>query len=373
MVMIMRSLLIRMAVIFFVTTTAVVVALMVVVNYQISEHFNWYLNMSGMHGMMMNRSDMASMMGRPETQFFKSLKQSLLVTAGIMLLIGGAVSYYLARSIARPVLDLNRAVNQVADGDLDVAVIVSRKDEVGQLATAFNTMTNKLKSGSILRQRFLAGIAHELRTPLTILKANLEGIADGVIVPDQEQIGSLNEEVDRLTKMVGELRDLSLLEAGQMAPEFREVDISYILRQVVTKSKPIADEKKIDLQVKIVEGTHLAFVDEAMINQIVYNLVLNAIKYTDAGGFVTVEARPKYEMIEIGVTDSGLGIAVEDREHVFDYFYRVDPARTKQSGGTGLGLALVKQMTLAHGGKVKVNSVVGQRSTFTVILPKKPT
>jgi signal transduction histidine kinase len=368
--MIMRSLLIRIAVIFFATTTAVVAVLMLVVNYQISEHFNWYLNMSGMHSMMMNQSDMASMMGRPETQFLKSLKQSLMVTAGIMLFIGGAVSYYLARNIARPVLDLNRAVNQVTAGDLDVAVIVNRKDEVGQLAAAFNTMTTKLKSATILRQRFLAGIAHELRTPLTILKANLEGIADGVIAPDQEQIDSLNEEVDRLIKMVGELRDLSLLEAGQMAPEFREVDISYILRQVVTKSKPLADEKKIDLQVKIVEGTHLAFVDSAMVSQIVYNLVLNAIKYTDAGGFVTVEAKPKNEMIEIGVTDSGVGIAMEDREHVFDYFYRVDPARTKQSGGTGLGLALVKQMTLAHGGEVKVKSAVGQGSTFTVLLPK---
>jgi signal transduction histidine kinase len=369
-VIIMHSLLIRVAVIFFATTTAVVVALMLVVNYQISEHFNWYLNMSGMHGMMMNRNAMASMMGGPEAQFLKSLKQSLLFAAGIMLLIGSAVSYYLARSIARPVLDLNRAVNQVAAGDLDVAVSVKRQDEVGQLAAAFNTMTTKLKSATILRQRFLAGVAHELRTPLTILKANLEGIADGVIAPDQEQIGSLNEEVDRLTKMVGELRDLSLLEAGQMSPEFRKTDISDILRQVVTKSKPLADEKKIDLQVKIIEGPYRVRADADMVNQIVYNLVLNAIKYTAAGGSVTVSAKPKHDIIELCVTDTGMGIAAEEREHVFDYFYRVDPARTKQSGGTGLGLALVKQMTLAHGGQVKVDSIVGKGSTFTVLLPR---
>lgn len=129
-----------------------------------------------------------------------------------MLVIGGIVSLLFTRSIAVPVIDLNRAVNDVAAGNLDAAVTVERQDEVGQLATAFNAMTAKLKSSTVLRQRFLAGIAHELRTPLTILKANLEGISDGVIAPDQEQIHSLTEEVDRLTKLVSELKDLSLLE-----------------------------------------------------------------------------------------------------------------------------------------------------------------
>lgn len=206
----------RVTAIFFVATAVVVIGLMMVVNYQVGEHFTVYLHMSEMHGMMMHQSDMASMMGGPEIQFMASLKQSLMVVGGAMLLIGAAVSYYLARSIALPVIDLNRAVNRVAEGDLNAAVTVERRDEVGQLAAAFNAMTAKLKSNTVIRQRFLAGVAHELRTPLTILKANLEGITDGIIVPDQEQIGSLTEEVDRLTKMVGELRNLSLLEVGQM-------------------------------------------------------------------------------------------------------------------------------------------------------------
>jgi len=365
----MRSLLTRVMVTFLITTITVVVGLILVVNYQVSENFNSYLYMSGMHGMMMNRGNMSSMMGIPEEQFIMSLRHSLLLAGGGMLLIGAAVSYYLARSIATPVIDLNRAVNAVASGNLDTNVTVGSQDEVGQLAMAFNTMTAKLKSNTVLRQRFLAGVAHELRTPLTILKANLEGIADGVITPDAEQMNSLTEEVDRLTKMVGEIRDLSLLEAGQLQPEFVFLDITGLLRQVVGKSRPLASEKNINLYIKTDDRLPAVWADGDMVNQTVYNLVLNAIKYTPEGGQVTIVAIAENGMMKIKVIDTGIGIAQDDIEHVFDYFYRVDSARTKASGGTGLGLALVKQMVLAHGGKIKAESKLSQGSTFTVLLP----
>lgn len=364
----MRSLLARVAVTVFATTAVVVLGLMLVVNYQVSENFSFYLTMSGMHNMMMNSSNMAAMMGTPERQFLLTLRHSLLVTAVIMLLIGTGVSYYLARSIAVPVIDLNRAVNDVAAGNLDAAVVVDRQDEVGQLAAAFNAMTAKLKSGTVLRQRFLAGVAHELRTPLTILKANLEGIADGVIAPDQEQMSSLTEEVDRLAKLVGELRDLSLLEAGQLTPDYTEVDIPATLRQAVHKSKPLATRKKLTLSCKIDEAMPPIWADAAMVQQMVYNLIMNAIRYTAAGS-ITVTAEQVKKAVRIEVVDTGIGIAADEIEHIFDYFYRVDPARTKQSGGTGLGLALVRQMALAHGGRAYVTSKQGQGSTFTLELP----
>ena len=365
----MRSLLTRVMVTFFMTTVTVVVGLILVVNYQVSENFNSYLYMSNMHGMMMNHGNMSSMMGIPEEQFIVSLKHSLLLAAGGMLFIGAGVSYYLARSIATPVIDLNRAVNAVASGNLDTNVTVERQDEVGQLAMAFNTMTAKLKSNTVLRQRFLAGVAHELRTPLTILKANLEGIADGVIIPDAEQMDSLTEEVDRLTKMVGEIRDLSLLEAGQLQPEFALLDITQLLGQVIGKSRPLASDKNINLHIKTDDRLPAVWADGDMVNQIVYNLVLNAIKYTPGGGQVSIVAIAEKDMMKIKVIDTGIGIAQDDIEHVFDYFYRVDSARTKASGGTGLGLALVKQMVLAHDGKIKAESKLGQGSTFTVLLP----
>ena len=364
----MRSLLMRVTIIFFTTTVAVVIGLMVVVNYQVSTHFNRYLNMSGMHGMG-NHGGMMMMMGGPEQQFIASLQHSLLVVIFIMLLIGAVISYYFARSITIPVIQLNQAVNAVAAGDLDTIVNVNSQDEVGQLATAFNAMTAKLKSNTILRQRFLAGIAHELRTPLTILKANLEGIGDGVIQPDREQIGSLTEEVDCLTKMVSDLRDLSLLEAGQRNPELTIFNINLILRQVINKMGPVADEKNIELHLENPNAIFLVWADAAMLSQIVYNLIINGIRYTASGGKVIVTVTKEESMVRVTVRDTGIGIGIEDIEHVFDYFYRVDPARTKQSGGTGLGLAIVKQLVLIQGGQVSVTSVLGQGSSFFFTIP----
>jgi len=368
----MHSLLARITVFFFLTTAAVVVGLSLVVNYQVSQNFTAYLYMSGMHGMMMNHGNMAAMMGAPEQQFLVSLKSSLWLVALAMLVMGAVISYYLARSIALPVLELNRAVYAVTMGNLDTEVTVKREDEVGQLAMAFNIMTAKLKINTLLRQRFLAGVAHELRTPLTILKANLEGIADGVIVPDRPQIDSLVEEVDRLTIMVGELRELSLLEAGQASPKWAELDIQLLLQQVVRKMMPLAEEKGLRLQ-HTTAGVSLPLTaDPAMVYQMVYNLLMNAIRYTPDGGSITVSAAPEGNLVKLQVTDTGIGIATEEQDHIFDYFYRVDQSRAKQSGGTGLGLALVKQMAIAHGGEVGVDSAVGRGSTFTLKLPLYP-
>jgi signal transduction histidine kinase len=368
-VAIMRSLLARIMLTVFATTALIVLILMLVVNYQVSGNFSSYLYMSGMHGMM-NHGGMVEMMGAPEQQFFVWLKHSLLLTGAMMLIIGAIVSYYLARSIAIPVIDLNRAVNDVASGNLDAAVIVNRRDEVGQLTNAFNEMTAKLRANTVLRQRFLAGVAHEIRTPLTILKANLEGIADGVISPDQEQMHSLTEEVDRIANMVGQLRDLTLLEVGQLTPEYSEIDLSEILRQVIQKIKPLTDEKNLLFNFHISEKLPKLWADTAMLQQMLYNLIINAIRYTAEGG-ITVTARQNDSSVMLDVTDTGIGIPPEDLEHIFDYFYRVDQARTKKSGGTGLGLALVKQMALAHGGQVYVTSILGQGSTFTLMLPSK--
>lgn len=364
----MRSLLTRVTVTVFATTFIVVVGLMFVVNYQISENFTSYLYMSGMHGMMMNRGGMAAMMGTPERQFIVSLRHSLVLTSVIMLIIGALVSYFLARSIAVPVINLNKAVNSVSAGDLDTTVTIERQDEVGKLAEAFNEMTAKLKSNTILRQRFLAGVAHELRTPLTILKANLEGIADGIISPDQEQINSLIEEVDRLVKLVGELRDLSLFEAGQMIPEYSDVNLKTTLSQVIQKIKPLANEKNLELILNVDSNIPPFRADNAMLQQMAYNLIINAIRYT-AEGSIIVESGIDEQGVFIDVSDTGIGIAPADIEHIFDYFYRVDQARTKQSGGTGLGLALVKQMVTTHGGQVFVKSKSGSGSTFTLKLP----
>lgn len=368
----MRSLLGKTTLFFFGTTAIVVIIFSLVINYQITEHFSQYLNMyhgQGMHGMGTGMGR-GMMMGFHEQEFLVSLRYSLAVTAGIMLLIGAAASCYFARGIAMPVIGLNKAVKSVTEGNLDIKVTASSDDEVGQLAGAFNDMTAKLQTNNILRQRFLAGVAHELRTPLTILRANLEGMIDGVITKDEEQLNSLNEEVSRLTKIVEDLRDLSLIEVGQLRLEFDETDINNILRDVANKLKPLADSKKISLTIRL-DSIPVILADGARVGQMIYNLAINALHYTPSGGRIILSSSVAAEHIKIGVTDNGMGIGAEHLEHIFDHFYRVDASRTKQSGGTGLGLAVVKQIAVAHGGQVMVESEIGCGSTFTVLLPFK--
>jgi len=367
-----RSLLLRIMVFFIAVNVMTVIVLTVVANYQIYDHFGRYIHMhqgNGVHGMM-GLGPM--MMGRLELEFIQSLRSSLLLWAGVMIAVGAAVSYYLARTIAKPVIKLNQAVHSVAQGNLDAKVSINRQDEVGQLANSFNEMTGKLKLNSVLRQRFLAGVAHEIRTPLTILKANLEGMADGVIKPDKEHIDSLNEEVDRLTKMVGDLRELSLLEAGQIRLEFGTVAINGVIRNIAAKLKPLADDKQLVIKLELSDAVQSIWADSVRVGQMLYNLVMNAIQYTGAGGSITISTALAGTMVEIRVADTGIGIAPDDVKHVFDHFYRADPSRTKQSGGTGLGLAIVRQLALAHQGHVSATSTPGQGSTFILTLPVGP-
>lgn len=366
----MRNLAWRVSSIFFLTTAAVTLGLLLVIHYRITEQFDVYLQMSGMHGAMMGGRGhmMAAMVGGAEGHFLLSLRQSLLAAAGVMLVIGGAISYYLGRSIARPVVQLNQAVKQVQAGDYNAAVNLERYDEVGQLAEAFNDMIEKLQADLILRQRFLAGIAHELRTPLTILKANLEGISDGIIVPDKEQLASLVEEVDRLSTMVNDLRELSLLEAGQLTPSYSEVDVPVLLQRIIMIIRPLAAAKELAVSMELPPLLPSIEADAKMLQQMLYNLLLNAIRYTTAG-HIRIYVQLANEYIEFSVEDTGVGIAEEELAYIFDYFYRVDPARAKQSGGTGLGLALVRQMARAHGGEVEVKSRLGQGSTFILRIP----
>lgn len=372
----MRSLLGKTTMFLFATTAVILIIFSLVINFQISDHFNQYLNMhQGMHGMgygmsghgMMGRG---MMMGQQEQDFLASLRHSLFITAGFMLLIGAAVSYYFARSIALPVIGLNKAVKSVAEGNLDIEVKCGTKDEVGQLAAALNDMIIKLKTNNILRQRFLAGVAHEIRTPLTILRANLEGMIDGVIPQNEAQLNSLNEEVNRITRMVEDLRELSLLEAGQLRLEFVETDINKIINNIVAKLQPLAETKRISLGMKL-KDIPMLIADESRVNQIINNLVINALNYTPADGHVDITTSYDMENIRLDVADTGIGIAAEHLEHIFDHFYRADSSRSKKSGGTGLGLAVVKQLVAAHGGQVSVISSIGQGSTFTVLLPIK--
>lgn len=366
----MHSLFFRVAGVIFASIAVVVIVIVAIVNYQVTENFTGYLHMSGpmMHSMPMH-ADMRSMMGIPEAKFLSSLKELLLALAGVMLLAGAAVSYCLARSITAPIRQLDCAVKKVAGGDLNATVPVVTRDEIGNLAGGFNAMTARLRASDALRRRFLAGVAHELRTPLTILKANFEGLRDGIIEATPDQVASMTEEIDRMTKLVGDLRDLTLLEAGQLKLDKADIDLNDAISNVVQRVKPLAAGQEVTVGADLAGGLPLVQADVVRMTQVLDNLLLNAVKYTSPGGRAIVKTSRVGDSVAIEVIDNGAGIDAEDLPHIFEHFYRADPSRAKASGGSGLGLAIVRQIIDAHGGRVKVESRLGYGSRFIVSLP----
>jgi signal transduction histidine kinase len=256
-------------------------------------------------------------------------------------------------------------------GDLSQRVAVQTDDEIGELAHAFNSMANGLTRLEQLRRNMVTDVAHELRTPLSNIRGYLEALQDGVTQPDPEVIGSLHDEAMLLTRLVNDLQELALAEAGQLRLVLQPTSAEQIIAQVVNVMQPTAASKGLTLQTDLQPDLPPVMADPGRVAQVLQNLVNNAMSYTTAGGTITVTTRPAASAAEVqlSVHDTGIGIAPEHLPFVFDRFYRVDQSRTRATGGAGLGLAIVKQLVEAHGGRVWAESTLGQGSTFTFTLP----
>jgi len=290
----------------------------------------------------------------------------------------GAVLFF---QITSPLQKLKQAAASIAGGNLDQRVEIRSKDELGELGVAFNHMAESLTKAEQQRQHMMADVAHELRTPLAAIQGTLEGIQDGILPMDQEQMDALVAETSLLNRLVGDLRLLSLAEAGALKLEFQEVEVNALVRQVVDRAAPLAAQKGIAIQYDLPEQSLLARMDSDRMTMVLNNLIANALRYTPSGGTVRIHLtvpNANHEM-EISVEDSGTGIEPDSLPYVFDRFYRVERSRTRASGGSGLGLAIVKQLVEAHGGKVKAESPIftdekqrGYGTRIRLTLPVRP-
>ncbi|MBI2883082.1 MAG: HAMP domain-containing protein [Chloroflexi bacterium] len=346
---------------------------------------------SGMMGGQM-ANHMLELAGPPERDFLQAINNATWIAGAIAVIIALVLSVFLARQIAQPLRRLTLAAMRIADGDLSQRVTVSNRDEIGQLATAFNSMAETLSKNERLRRNLVADIAHELRTPLAVVQGNLEAMLDGVVEPNRESISSIHEETLVLARLVADLRELSLVEAGQLELRRAEMDVGDLVRKAVAKYQPDALEKSIGLQSHVPGVLPAASVDPQRITQAIANLISNALRHTPAGGTVVVRAgeqpsRPTQNVgagfkpapaskpalsdsfVVVSVEDTGSGIPEEALPYVFERFYRVDKSRSRASGGSGIGLAIVKQLVEAHGGKVWAESELGKGSRFCFRLP----
>lgn len=276
------------------------------------------------------------------------------------------------RSIAKPLFEIMAAVESVAKGDLSVRVSEKKIGGFGQLARSFNHMTSELARTDQQRRNLTADVAHELRTPLHIIQGNLEGILDGVYEPTEEHINATLDETRALARLVEDLRTLSLAEAGELPLVMEKVDIGELLEDIETSFSSQSEAKEIQLSTEVEESSRLLVNGDAgRLDQVLSNLVVNALRHTPRQGSVTLRSWVEESQVYMEVADSGEGIASEDLPFIFDRFWRGDRSRTHSSGvGGGLGLAIVRQLVEAHHGTITVTSAKGEGTIFLIILPQ---
>lgn len=302
--------------------------------------------------------------------FIDSMNRLLLLAVLAAGLVGVLLTWALSRRILGPVEVLTAAARKMEKGDLGQRVNVQSGDEIGELAHAFNAMADGLAHLEELRRNMVADVAHELRTPLTNIRGYLEAIQDGLTKPSPALIDSLYEEAMLLNRVVDDLQELSMAEAGQLKLVCRPVALAELVHSAVDAVQPRATANSLTVRADLPADLPPANADPARIGQVLRNLLNNALTYTPPDGEITIAARTVGSEVEVSVRDTGIGIAPDDLPYVFERFYRVDKSRTRATGGAGLGLAVVKQLVEAHGGRVGVESEVERGTTFTFTLPQ---
>jgi signal transduction histidine kinase len=304
-----------------------------------------------------------------EIGFLRLIDKSTILAAVIGIVLGILLSVFLTRSFTKPIQDLSQAALEISRGNLGKQVEVTTKDELGILGNSFNTMSAELERSDRLRRQMTADIAHELRNPMTVLGVHLEGMKDGTLKLTSERINTLYGIHQQMHRIIDDLRDLSLADANKLPLYKSATDPVELLNLVVQTYAQMAEEKKVSLSYIKGEDLPLVNADPLRLSQVIGNLVHNAIENTSAGGSVELSAEPEGEWMVFRVTDTGIGIPEEELANIFLRFYRVDAARQTESGNSGLGLAIARSLTEAHGGKITVESKVGEGSTFSVYIP----
>ena len=303
-----------------------------------------------------------------------------------LIIWGGSllVGLILSRGMSRPLTDLTEATRAVAAGNLDVRVPVRHYGEARELAIAFNRMAEELARADELRRNMTADVAHELRTPLSVIRGKLEGVLDEVYPATPEHLEPILEETKLLTHLVEDLRMLALAEAGQLTLEKRPMDVGDLVRDAQVNFAPQASDRNITLALDLPAALPRINADWRRIAQVLGNLVTNALRHTPAGGCVTLSARggedpqghpsvpesaPSEGLVEVSVSDTGVGIPPADLPYIFERFWRGQRSRPWGGGVTGLGLTIAKQLIETHGGTISVESTPGEGSTFRFTLP----
>jgi signal transduction histidine kinase len=305
----------------------------------------------------------------PRTDFATRVNRAIFLAAVGATAVSLIIGVVLARSLTKPLQEITRATQAVAQGDLAQQVPVRSDDELGRLATSFNQMSADLVKSRDLRRQLTADIAHDLRTPLSLILGHAEALSDGVLPPTPETFDVIHDEARRLNRLVEDLRLLSLAEAGELTLATRRVQPQSLLERALVAHAPAAQQKQIELTLDAPPDLPEVAVDPDRMAQVLDNLVANALRYTPENGRIQLSAQQNHTAVQLKIQDSGPGMDATELAHVFDRFYRGDKSRQRHDGGSGLGLAIVKSIVVAHNGRIWAESAPGQGATFIIELP----
>lgn len=281
----------------------------------------------------------------------------------------GGLSYLVSKRIVQPLIQMEEITKKFASGHLEERLPPNEIPEVDQLAASFNRMAATLEGVEQRRRELVSDLTHELRTPLTVLKGYLEGLADGTIEPTADIYQRLSRETTRMQRLVNDLQELSKMEAGYLPIDARPFDLYPLLSSVVQRfADQLLTEHSPQMLLDCPTEMPRVLADPERVEQILVNLVGNALRYTPQGS-VVIKVYAEGDKVWIAVIDTGEGISAQDLPHVFERFWRADRSRDRNSGGTGIGLAICRRLVELHGGKIEVESQLGQGSTFRFSLP----
>jgi len=297
------------------------------------------------------------------------LNRRLLIAFSVVVIGAALVTALMARLVLGPIHALRLAVDQMAAGTSTARVAVTGNDELTALGRAFNSMADALASQEQLKRDLTNDIAHELRTPLTDLRCHLEALQDHVVEVTPETLATLHAEVSHLQRLVEDLGELARADARQLPLEPEAVVVADVVDHLVKQAAPRAGALGVALAIGAVDPEARAWVDRGRLQQVVGNLLDNALAHTPAGGTIALEVRAVPDGIAISVRDAGPGIPADHLPHIFDRFYRVDASRSRTTGGVGLGLAIARQFVEASGGRISVDSPSSGGAVFTVVIP----
>lgn len=307
------------------------------------------------------------------TDFMSELFRMFLLSALVMMVVTFALVYVVTSNMVRPLREMLRATECFAKGDFSVRVPVDERDEIGKLSMAFNSMAASLAQQESVRRSFIANVSHELKTPMTSIAGFIDGILDGTIPPEKQRhyLSIVSEEVKRLSRLVRSMLNIAKIEAGEMKLKPTVFDVNEVMLSSIFTFEQTIENKHLDIR-GLDAGKIMVEADEDLIHQVIYNLLENAVKFANEGGYIEVGYNIDGKRTYINIKNSGEGIPKDEISKVFDRFYKTDRSRSIDKTGVGLGLHIVRSIVNLHQGEVIVRSVEGEYCEFSFSVPNAP-